>query len=85
MDAGVYLFTEHHEGFLMLNTEKQTYWSEVRLSEETGLSRSFWRQQRMKGTGPKYLKIGSRVLYRSNDIEGWMKARESQNTIYLKV
>jgi predicted DNA-binding transcriptional regulator AlpA len=32
------------------------------------------------GKGPKFLKIGARVLYREEDVEAWEAAQVCQNT-----
>lgn len=37
-------------------------------------------QWRWLGKGPKFLKIGARVLYREADVEDWEAAQVCQNT-----
>lgn len=43
-------------------------------------SRSSLQKDRLKGTGPKYLKIGRLVRYRPADVQAWLAAREAQST-----
>lgn len=33
------------------------------------------RRERMRGTGPRYIRTGARVLYRLADVEAWLEAR----------
>mgnify|MGYP002633237299 CR=1 FL=1 len=41
-------------------------------------SEQYWRQLRMKpGGGPKFIKIGSRVLYKKSEVEAWIESRPS--------
>ena len=42
------------------------------LVRQYGLSASFWNSARCTGHGPKYLKMGRRVLYRRADVEEWL-------------
>ncbi|KMK68600.1 AlpA family transcriptional regulator [Puniceibacterium sp. IMCC21224] len=37
-------------------------------------------QWRWLGKGPRFLKIGARVLYREEDVEAWEAAQVCQNT-----
>lgn len=37
-------------------------------------------QMRYLGTGPKFVKVGSRVLYRWADIRAWLDANTRQRT-----
>ena len=41
----------------------------------TGLSVASVRRWRLLQQGPKYLKIGSAVRYRTEDISGWLASR----------
>jgi hypothetical protein len=34
----------------------------------------------VRGSGPRMLKLGSRVVYRRRDLEAWLAARERANT-----
>ncbi len=35
---------------------------------------------RLRGGGPRYLKIGRRVVYRCRDLDAWLAARERTST-----
>ena len=35
---------------------------------------------RLSGNGPKYCKLGRRVVYRSADLETWLESRIARNT-----
>lgn len=48
--------------------------------EILGVSKSFLEQHRIKGTGPKYLKLGRAVRYRECDLYEWA----AQNLIETK-
>ena len=37
-------------------------------------------RQRLDGTGPKFVKLGRRVLYRASDLEAWLQNRTFQST-----
>ncbi|MEO8592308.1 MAG: helix-turn-helix domain-containing protein [Candidatus Solibacter sp.] len=41
----------------------------------TGLSVASVRRWRLDGKGPKYLKIGSAVRYRPEDVAAWLESR----------
>lgn len=45
-----------------------------------GISKSTLAKLRLKGDGPKYLKIGKSILYRPQDIEEWMASRVFKST-----
>lgn len=49
-------------------------------AERTNLSVSFHNKARCTGTGPTYIKIGRRVLYRISDIDAWIAARTRRST-----
>ncbi len=46
----------------------------------TGLSYSKLTKLRTYGGGPKYLKIGERVIYAVSDIDSWLERHVRQNT-----
>jgi len=35
---------------------------------------------RVYGRGPRYLKVGDRVVYRRRDLDAWLKTRERNST-----
>lgn len=54
-------------------TSKQT-------AARIGCSDSWLRKSRITGDGPKFYKVGSRVLYRLEDIEFWIESRLRNST-----
>jgi excisionase family DNA binding protein len=59
---------------LLLYTEKQ-------VAELLTMSNRTLQDWRVKGGGPKFMKIGSSVRYRKSDLLEWLKKRERRNTI----
>jgi Helix-turn-helix domain len=51
------------------------------LAQRWSLSPRTLEQWRWQGRGPRYLKIGGRVVYRLSDIEAFEAARLHSNTI----
>lgn len=62
---------------------EREYLSEKELSEITGLSPSWFQQQRYKRTGPDYLKLGNTqyapIRYRWSDWERWVANHKKTN------
>ena len=54
--------------------------TQEQLAERWHLSPRTLEQWRWLGKGPKFLKIGARVLYREEDVEAWEAAQVCQNT-----
>lgn len=52
---------------------KQFTLSEVELAERLSISRKTLQKWRSLGMGPAYLKLGSKVVYRVEDIEAYIK------------
>jgi predicted DNA-binding transcriptional regulator AlpA len=50
-----------------------------------GLSPSTLSKWRMKGTGPEYIKVGTRVLYERADIAAWLDANKRLHTNQMKL
>lgn len=48
---------------------QKQYLTEKEVSESTGISRSTLQHYRWKGLGPKFKKIGTKVLYSVKDLE----------------
>lgn len=44
-------------------------------ADKAHVSVSFLEHARQTGKGPRYLKIGGKVLYRDEDIEAWLEAQ----------
>jgi excisionase family DNA binding protein len=45
-----------------------------------GLSASTLNQMRSEGRGPRYIKLGSRVVYDSADLDRWMEQHKQSST-----
>lgn len=54
--------------------------TQEQLAQRWHLSPRTLEQWRWLGKGPKFLKIGARVLYREEDVEVWEAAQVCQNT-----
>lgn len=44
------------------------------------LSKSFLNNARVSGTGPAFVKLGARVLYRPADLDDWVSKRQARST-----
>lgn len=49
-------------------------------AEYAGLSVSFLNKSRVSGFGPKFLKLGRRVMYDARDIDAWLASRSRNST-----
>lgn len=54
--------------------------TQEQLAERWHLSPRTLEQWRWLGKGPKFLKIGARVLYREADVDAWETEQVCQNT-----
>jgi predicted DNA-binding transcriptional regulator AlpA len=54
--------------------------TQEQLAERWQMSPRTLEQWRWLGKGPRFLKIGSRVLYREEDVDAWEAAQVCQNT-----
>ena len=57
------------------NNTLETLLNEYDVARITGLSVASVRRWRLLRQGPKYLKLGSAVRYRSEDIFAWLNSR----------
>jgi predicted DNA-binding transcriptional regulator AlpA len=57
----------------------ETYLTTKQLHDQFSIfSEQYWRQLRMKpGGGPKFIKIGNRVLYKKSAVEAWIESQPS--------
>ncbi|KAB2666569.1 helix-turn-helix domain-containing protein [Brucella tritici] len=55
---------------------QHTYYTAEELSRVLSVSVPTLARWRVKGTGPKYIKRGGRVLYRDDELQAW----EERNT-----
>ena len=49
-------------------------------AEKTRLSERTLERHRLTGTGPKFVRLGRRVLYRREDVEEWIAANICSST-----
>jgi hypothetical protein len=55
---------------------KKKYWNDRQVSAVTGLAVQTLRNQRSKGKGIPYSKVGRRVLYDSAEVIGFIESRK---------
>jgi hypothetical protein len=55
-------------------------WTPADLEEATGRPESFWAKLRMRGDGPRFVKIGGKVRYRRSAVEAYLQAQERTST-----
>jgi len=41
-------------------------------------------RQRMDGTGPKFIRLGRKILYLRKDVDTWLESRKFENTAEAK-
>ena len=61
----------------MQENPAEIYVGEARVSELTNISRAWFTRARTAGIGPKYHKVGKRVIYRLADVLAWIESGES--------
>jgi predicted DNA-binding transcriptional regulator AlpA len=49
-------------------------------ASEFGLSQSWLAKLRLTGSGPQYMKVGKRVLYRRDEFERWIESHSRKST-----
>ena len=59
---------------------QRTYFNTEQVAFRTGLSASYFEKARVRGDGPPFIKIGSRVLYSSDRVDGWLNERTARST-----
>lgn len=55
-------------------------WKSPEAAERLKLSDSTLRKWRVSGQGPRFIKIGGRVLYDPADVQSWMDQRRRNST-----
>jgi predicted DNA-binding transcriptional regulator AlpA len=53
---------------------------EAQVSQLTGRGIATLQKDRVRGTGPQYVKLGRHVRYRPADVEAWIAQRIRQST-----
>lgn len=61
-----------------LYTTKQT-------AKILGMSESWLRQSRMKGIGPKFIKVGHSIRYRPKNLDIWLNSLVKSNTVEYRL
>lgn len=61
-------------------TRRGPYGTPSEVSAETTISLQTLAQYRSRGTGPRFIKAGGRVLYRWSDVDAWLDANTRQST-----
>jgi hypothetical protein len=56
------------------------YFDTKSIARETGLSTGYFENLRVYGGGPRFLKVGRRVLYSWEDVQNWLDKRFRANT-----
>jgi predicted DNA-binding transcriptional regulator AlpA len=67
------------------NLEASTLLTQVEAADFLRLSPRTLERQRTAGTGPKFVKAGRRVLYRSAELEAWTEKRTFGSTAEAQV
>jgi hypothetical protein len=55
-------------------------WTPADLEDATGRPEGFWAKLRMRGDGPRFIKIGGKVRYRRSAVEAYLQAQERTST-----
>ena len=64
----------------MHSTEHHRKLNSPEAAEYLGISVSTLSKRRVDGDGPKYLKLGRRVVYDTRDLDGWLDTRRRAST-----
>jgi predicted DNA-binding transcriptional regulator AlpA len=64
----------------MHSTEHHRKLNSPEAAEYLGISVSTLSKRRVGGNGPKYLKLGRRVVYDTRDLDGWLDTRRRAST-----
>ena len=62
----------------------EPYYDDDWLEENLGPSKRYWERMRQEGTGPPFMKVGKRVLYRPSDVEEWLRQNTFTSTAEAK-
>jgi predicted DNA-binding transcriptional regulator AlpA len=72
------------ENLLKAKPDEGEYLDEKQASARYGLSVSWFRLRRLKGDGPPFIKIGSRVAYSSSDLQRFFSSHIAHSTSNYK-
>ena len=62
------------------SNDNQVYLTVSEAADRIRMSKSFLDKLRVNGGGPRFIKNGSRVVYRVGEIDMWMREREFAST-----
>ena len=69
----------------MKQTTPQRLLNERQVADSCALSVLTLRKWRTEGRGPRYVKIGTLVRYRPEDVEAWIESHEAQRAARVEV
>lgn len=55
-------------------------WDEGTFAAQAKISKSYIQKMRVRGEGPPYLKVGTRVRYKPEDVQAWIASRPVFNS-----
>lgn len=64
-----------------LPPEDDTLISAAHLPDFIGVARQTLARWRHEGSGPPFVRVGSRIFYRAEDVRDWLKGQRQTNTI----
>lgn len=54
--------------------------SVIEAAEALGISQSYLNKLRCTGGGPRYAKVGRRVIYSNDELDAWLASRRRRST-----
>jgi predicted DNA-binding transcriptional regulator AlpA len=69
----------------MKQSTPQRLLNEHQVADSCAISVLTLRKWRVEGRGPRYVKIGTLVRYRPEDVDAWIESHDTQRTALLEV
>jgi predicted DNA-binding transcriptional regulator AlpA len=69
----------------MKQTTPQRLLNERQVADSCAISVLTLRKWRTEGRGPRYVKIGTLVRYRPEDVDAWIESHEAQSAACVEV
>jgi predicted DNA-binding transcriptional regulator AlpA len=69
----------------MKQTTPQRLLNERQVADSCAISVLTLRKRRTEGRGPRYVKIGTLVRYRPEDVDAWIESHEAQSAARVEV
>ena len=63
-----------------MTTDKQTLLTPEQVGQRYGMATSTLAKMRLSGSGPVFVKLGRRVLYRQDDLDTWVSENRFRST-----